>query len=52
VQENSNGCAPLSKTPADKNDERHSLVKPGWDKLGGKAMYLWVTPRLPNASVQ
>lgn len=52
AQENSNGHAPLSETLADKNDERHSLVKSGWDKLGGKAMYLWVTPCLPNESVQ
>lgn len=52
AQEYSNGHAPLSKTPADKNDERLSLVKSGWDKLGGKAMYLWVTPCLPNESVQ
>lgn len=52
AQENSNGHAPLSKTPADKNDERLSVVKSGWDKLGGKAMYLWVTPCLPNESVQ
>lgn len=53
AQENSNGHAPLSaETPTDKNDERRSLVKSGWDKLGGKAVYLWVTPRLPNESVQ
>lgn len=52
AQENSNGHAPLSKTPADKTDERRSLVKLGWDKLGGKAMYLWVTPCAPNESVQ
>ena len=52
AQEDSNGHAPLSKTTADKNDERRSMVKSGWDKLGGKAAYLWVTPCLPNESVQ
>ena len=27
-------------------------MKSGWDKLGGNVVYLWVTPRLPNESVQ
>lgn len=52
AQEKSGGHTPLSKTAAHRNDERGLLVRSGWDKLGGKAVYLWVTPCLPDESGQ